>query len=56
MRLITSSEFQEHTKPIFKNFEILKLQDIIKSNILKVIYLYYKDQLSLKIKDIFTTN
>ena len=56
MRLITFSEFQEHTTPIFKNFKILKLQDIIKFNTLKLIYLYYKDQLPLKIKDIFTTN
>ena len=56
MRLITFSEFQEHTTPIFKNFKILKLQDIIKFNTLKLIYLYYMDQLPLEIKDIFTTN
>ena len=56
MRLITLSEFQEHTTPIFKNFKMLKLQDITKFNILKLIYLYYKDQLPLKIKYIFTTN
>ena len=29
MRLITFSNFQEHTTPIFKNFKILKLQDIM---------------------------
>ena len=29
MRLMAFSEFQEHTKPIFENFKILKLQDII---------------------------
>ena len=56
MRFITFSNFQEHTTPIFKNFKILKLQDIVKFNTLKLIYLYYKDQLPLKIKDIFTTN
>ena len=55
-RLVTFSDFQEHTTPIFKNFKILKLQGIIKFNTLKLIYLYYKDQLPLKIKDIFTTN
>ena len=32
MRLITFSNFQEHATPIFKNFKILKLLDIIKSN------------------------
>ena len=29
MRLITFSNFQEHNTPIFKNFKILKLQDIM---------------------------
>ena len=56
MRFITFYEFQEHTTPIFKNFKILKLQDIIKFNTLKLNYLYYKDQLPLKIKYIFTPN
>ena len=55
MRLITFSNFQEHTTPI-KNFKILKLQDIIKFNTLKLIYLYCKDELPLKIKYIFTAN
>ena len=36
----TFSEFPEHTTPISKNFEILKLQDIIKFNTLKLICLY----------------
>ena len=56
MRLVTFLEFQKHTTPTFKNLKILKLQDIIKFNTLKLIYLYYKDQLPLKIKYIFTTN
>ena len=51
MKLITFSNFQEHTTPIFKDFKILKLQDIIKFDTLKLIYLYYKDQLTIKIKD-----
>ena len=45
MRLITFSKFQVHTTPIFKNFKILKLQDIFKFNTLMLIYLYYKDEL-----------
>ena len=60
MRLFTFSEFQEHTTPILrklKNFKqgIIKSSPI-KSNIFKLIYLYYNDQLPLKIKDIFTAN
>ena len=50
MRLMTFSEFQKHTTPIFKNFKLFKF------NTLKLIYLYYKDQLQLKIKYIFTTS
>ena len=48
MRLITFSKFQDHT-----NFKILKLQDISKFNTLKLIFLYYMDQLPLEIKDFF---
>lgn len=32
------------------------LQDIIKFEFSKLIYLYYEDQVPLKVKDIFTTN
>ena len=49
-------ELQEHNTPIFRHSKILKLQDIIKFNILELIYLYYKDQLPLKIKCNFTVN
>ena len=28
IRLITFSEFQEHTKPVFKSFKMLKLQEV----------------------------
>ena len=56
MRFITFFEFQEHTTPIFKDLKILKLPDITKFNTLKLNYLYYKDQVPLKIKDIFSTN
>ena len=56
MRLITFTEFQENTTSILKNFKILKLQDIIKCNTSKLIYLYYKYQLPPQIKYILTTN
>ena len=56
MRLLTFSGFQEHATPIFKNFLSFTLKDIIKFNILKLIYLYYNDQLQLRIKHVFITN
>ena len=49
------SEFQEHVTVIFRHFNILKLEDIIKFSVLELIYLYYEDQLPLKIKYNFTT-
>ena len=49
------SEFQEHVTLISRHFKILKLEDIIKFNVLELIHLYYEDQLPLKIKYNFTT-
>ena len=51
--VITFSKFQERTTPIFKNF---KTATYYKNKTSKLIYLYFKDQLLLKYKDIFNTN
>ena len=48
VELLTFPEFQEGIASIFKNFKILKLQDIVKSNILKLICMFYNDQFSIK--------
>ena len=56
MRLLTFSDYREHTSPIFKSLKALKLQDIIKFSVLKLIYFYFNDQLSLQVKNIFTRN
>ena len=48
VELLTFPEFQDGITSIFKNFKILKLQDIVKSNILKLIYMFYNDQFSIK--------
>ena len=53
MRLLTFSDYREHTSSIFKSLKGLKLQDIIKFSILKLIYFYFNDQLPLKLKNIF---
>ena len=52
MRLLTFSDYREHTSPIFKSLKLLKLQDI-KFSILKLIYFYFNDQLPLQVKNIF---
>ena len=53
MRLLTFSDYRNHTSPIFKSLKLLKLQDIIQFSILKLIYLYFNDQLPLQVKNIF---
>ena len=56
MRLLTSSDYREHTSPIFQSLKVRKLQDIIKFSILKLIYFYFDDQLPLQFKNIFISN
>ena len=53
IRLLTFSEHREHASPVFKSLKVLKFQDIIKFSILKLIYFYFKDQLQLRVKNIF---
>ena len=56
MRLLTFSDYREHTSLILKSLKVLKLQDIIKFSILKLIYFYFNDQLPLQVKNIFIKN
>ena len=56
IRLLTFSEHREHASPVFKSLKVLKFQDIIKFSILKLIYFYFKDQLQLRVKNIFIKN
>ena len=56
MRFLTFSDYREHTSPIFKSLKVLKLQDIIHFSILKLIYFYFNDQMSLQAKNIFIKN
>ena len=56
MRLLTSSDYREHTSAIFKSLKVRKLQDIIKFSILKLIYFYFDDQLPFQVKNIFINN
>ena len=38
VRLITGSEFLAHSEPLFKEFELLKIEDLYKLKILKFYY------------------
>ena len=56
MRLLTFSDYREHSNPIFKSLKVLKLQVKIRFSILKPIYFYFNDQLPLQVKNIFIKN
>ena len=56
MRLSTFFDYREHTSPIFKSLKVLKLEDIIKFSILKLIYFDFNDHLPLQVKNIFIKN
>ena len=56
MRFLKFSDYREHTSPIFRSLKVLKLQDIIKFSILKLIYFYFNDQLLLQVKNSFIKN
>ena len=45
VRIITSSKFNSHTEPIFKNLRLLKLDDIFTVNLLKFYYKLEKKNL-----------
>ena len=52
--MITFSEFNAHTNPLFYEQKILKIEDIFKSQMLKLIYLYYIDKIPPAIRSLFT--
>ena len=45
IRIITNSNYITHTTPIFKNLNLLKMNDIYKISVLKFYYQYCHDQL-----------
>ena len=45
IRIITNSNYISHTTPIFKNLNLLKMNDIYKISVLKFYYQYCHDQL-----------
>ena len=56
MRLLTFSNYREHSNPIFKSLKVLKLQVKIQFTVLKPIYFYFNDQLPLQVKNNFIKN
>ena len=54
VRIMTFSEFQEHSEPLFKQLEILKVQDAIFLQNCLFVYDFFHDKLPKSFVDIFS--
>ena len=55
MRVITCSRYNAHTDPLFKKLNLLKVQDFLEVNVLKMYYKYKKGELPLYMTEMFST-
>ena len=57
VRIITRSEYDAHTTPIFRQLRILKFEDIAAWSILKIVYIYHQQaKTEYNRLDLFTVN
>ena len=54
IRVLNFSHPQDHTLPLFKRFELLKLKDIFQMNIIIFFYKYSKKQLPVSLLEMFS--
>ena len=53
LRIMTFSENNSHTNPLFIDLKMLKIRDIIKSQQLKLVYEFYKNLLPFNLQNLF---
>ena len=53
LRIMTFSDFNSHTNPLFIDLKLLKVRDIIKSQQLKLVYEFYKNLLPTDLQSLF---
>ena len=56
LRIMTFSDFNSHTNPLFLQLKLLKVLDIIKQQQLKLVYEFYKNLLPTDLQSIFELN
>ena len=54
VRIISNSEYNYHTDPIFKKWNLLKLKDLFELNVLKLIYKYKNNILPFYVSQMFS--
>jgi hypothetical protein len=56
IRIMTFSDFNSHTNPLFINLKLLKVRDIIKSQQLKLVFEFHKNTLPTDLLNMFELN
>ena len=56
IRIISRANYNSHTNPLFKHLRILKLDDIYKLQVAKIIFKYKQNGLPNPIQSLFVTN
>ena len=56
LRIMTFSDFNSHTNPLFIDLKLLKVRDIIKLNQLKLVYEFYNNALPTDLHNLFNFN
>ena len=54
LRIITFSDFNSHTNPLFINLKLLKVKDLIKLHQLKLIFEFYEQVIPTDLQNLFT--
>ena len=53
LRIITFSFYKDHSNPLFKNLKLLKLRDVLESEIIKFFYKFSRNELPKSVCSIF---
>ena len=56
LRIMTFSDFNSHTTPLFMNLKLLKIREIIKIHQLKLVYGFYSKTLPIELQTLFVFN
>jgi hypothetical protein len=56
LRIMTFSDFNSHSNPLFIDLKLLKVRDIIKSQQLKLVYEFYNNVLPTDLQNLFSSS
>ena len=56
VRIMSGAKYNEHTNPIFHNFNILKVEDIYQVEVCKIAFKYKQSTLPIPLRKLFKLN